>query len=75
VPCRTKNIANLLGKGGESLEIFNLCVNIRKKEATCLAPCLTVTGGLNALKILPAIWTLLAPSKNTKSTIPGDVFL
>ncbi len=31
VPHQTKNIANLLGEGGESLEVFNLCVNIRKK--------------------------------------------
>jgi hypothetical protein len=31
VPHQTKNIANLLGKCGESLEVFNLCLNIRKK--------------------------------------------
>jgi hypothetical protein len=32
VPHQTKNIVNILGKGGESLEVFNLCVNIKKTK-------------------------------------------
>ena len=35
----------------------------KNSKETCLVPCPTVIRGMNTLKILPAFWRLLAPSK------------
>ena len=76
VPHQTKHIANLLGKGGESLEVVNFCVSIRiNQRSNMLGTMADSDTSIECPQNLACILDITRSIKNTKSTIPVDVFL